>query len=199
MGPAASRRARCSNCTSGRLTRAGLPPHLGRFTSQSPCALHDPSCRLKTLTTGAVVAGAPLFLAIPVSAASKETWLLALDLISPANFDSVKSAGLNGSLVANPVINDPAVSRWVESRGRGTASNITMRSSKAMSTAISPTTHRRRPWPRRNRRPPGAPLPRDRCARSSIAGFKGFVAPEFIPKAADSLASLRDSVRICDV
>jgi hydroxypyruvate isomerase len=30
-------------------------------------------------------------------------------------------------------------------------------------------------------------------------GYKGFVGQEFLPKGADALASLKESVRICDV
>ena len=30
-------------------------------------------------------------------------------------------------------------------------------------------------------------------------GFKGYVAQEFIPKAADKVASLKEAIRICDV
>ncbi len=30
-------------------------------------------------------------------------------------------------------------------------------------------------------------------------GFKGFVAQEFVPKNPDALASLKESIRICDV
>jgi len=90
---------------------------------------------LKTLTTGAVVAGASLSLPSTVSAAepalkgrirqsvcrwcfaktpldeltaaSKAMGLLAIDLITPPDFEAIKKAGLTVSLVSNPVVDGP--------------------------------------------------------------------------------------------